>query len=115
MKLSWTREVAERRPSVSTVSPSQPKSIVVPDLAIEVNGPINKGDELLARIREYFGAGIRRVWAVYPYEGLVYDYRSFTTVQVLDRTKTLEGNPILPGFSLPFPTLFDDRGSNGSP
>lgn len=106
----------QRRPDVAFVSsdrwpldrrvPKKSPWEVIPDLAIEVNSPTNTGDELVARIREYFGAGVRRVWVIYPEESLVYDYASTTSVRIFDGGAILECEPILPGFRLPLSTLF---------
>lgn len=106
----------QRRPDVAFIAdrrwprgrrvPTKSPWEVVPDLAIEVNSPTNTGDELIARVREYFDAGVERVWVVYPEEALVYDYASTTSVRILDRTMSLECEALLPGFRLPLSSLF---------
>jgi Uma2 family endonuclease len=109
----------QRRPDVAFVSaerwpigrriPDDAAWDVVPDLAIEVVSPTNTAAEVLARVREYFQAGVRRVWVVYPNERLIYTYQSPTSVRVLQAGDDLDGDPLLPGFRLPLTTLFEDQ------
>ncbi len=106
----------KRRPDVAFVSyerwprtrrvPSDHAWEVVPDLAIEVIRPSNKADEVVAKVREYFQAGVRRVWVVYPAERLVYVYASTTQTRILRPDGALEDEEILPGFRLPLTDLF---------
>src|SRR5258708_370423 len=39
---------------------------VVPDLTVEVVSPHDLSEDLLSRVLEYFQAGVRLVWVVYP-------------------------------------------------
>lgn len=110
----------KRRPDVAFVSyarwprerPIPPTNDwdVVPDLAIEVVSPTNTAAEILAKIREYFRAGVRRVWVVYPTERQVYDYADATRVRIASDAEALEGGELLPGLRLPVADLFEDLG-----
>src|SRR5207244_2037726 len=81
---------------------------VVPDLAIEVVSPSNIANEVVAKVGEYFRAGVQRVWVVYPKQPLVYVYESPTAaIRVLRVGDELDGAPLLPGFRLPLATLFE--------
>jgi Uma2 family endonuclease len=80
---------------------------VVPDLVVEVISPTNGASDVLIRIGDYFGAGVRAVWVVYPNEEIVYSYRSPTDVTILTRTGTLEAPAVLPGFQLALERLFE--------
>lgn len=108
----------QRRPDVAFVSyqrwpkgrrvPRTDPWDVVPNLAIEVNSHTNTFDQILAKIREYFQAGVERVWVVCPSEELVYVYQSPTQNKILTRADELDGETVLPGFHLPLATLFGD-------
>jgi Uma2 family endonuclease len=108
----------QRRPDVAFVSygrwPSDRKVAdwngwdVVPDLAIEVVSPSDSASEVLGKIREYFQAGVRRVWVVYPAERLVYVYESPTKNIILGEGDDLDGGDLLPGFQLSLVELFED-------
>jgi Uma2 family endonuclease len=80
---------------------------VVPDLAVEVVSPHDLAEEQLGKIFEYFEAGVRLVWVVYPIHRQIYVYNTRDSVRVLTDSETLEGEPVLPGFALPLKRLFD--------
>jgi Uma2 family endonuclease len=82
---------------------------VVPDIAVEVISPTNTATEVLVKVRDYFQAGVRLVWVVYPVEGEVYAYGSPTAIRVLQRGDELDGGAVLPGFRLPLATLFEEE------
>ena len=82
---------------------------MVPDLAVEVVSPSNPAVEVHKKIHEYFRAGVRRVWIVYPEAREVYVYESPKLIQVLQIEDELDGAPLLPGFRLALKTLFEDE------
>jgi Uma2 family endonuclease len=112
----------QRRPDLAFVSyqrwpqnrPVPPPGInawdVVPDLTAEVVSPSDDAADLLNRVYEYFTAGVRQVWVVYPTRQVVHVYESLTQIRVVTITDELVGDPVLPGFRLPLATLFEDAG-----
>jgi Uma2 family endonuclease len=108
----------QRRPDVSFVSHARwpyhrrvPKVAVwdiVPDMAVEIVSPSNTADHVQEKIHEYFAAGVRRVWVVYPRQQEVYVYASPTEIQVLQLGQELDGGDLIPGFRLPLAALFED-------
>jgi Uma2 family endonuclease len=108
----------KRRPDVAFVSyerwprrrrvPREEAWEVVPDLAVEVVSPSNTAEEILTKIEEYFRAGAKRVWVIYPSLQQVYVYVSPTQNHILSRSDRLDGEDILPGFELPVSLLFDE-------
>ncbi len=113
-------EGPQRRPDVAFVSferwpKGQPVLFenawdVVPDLAVEIISRTNLADEIPTRVREYFEAGVRRVWIAFPRERLVYEYDVPTKIHVLMATDALDGGPVVPGFRLPLAELFGETG-----
>jgi Uma2 family endonuclease len=79
---------------------------VVPDLAIEVISPNDLAVEVMDKLADYFQAGVRQVWVLYPRNRLVHVYQSLTRITALDASGTLEGGDVLPGFRLPLADLF---------
>ena len=79
---------------------------VVPDLMVEVISPSDKAEELLTKIREYFEAGARQVWAIYPRERLAYLYESPVKLRIITDRDELSGGDVIPGFQLPLASLF---------
>ncbi len=106
----------ERRPDVAFVSQERwpierraPRAnawAVVPDLAIEVISPNNKTVDDIAKLEEYFQAGVCAVWFVFPEVAKIYVYQSESSVTILPRETTLEGGEVLPGFHLSLAELF---------
>jgi Uma2 family endonuclease len=81
---------------------------LVPDLAVEVISPTDVAESLIEKVAEYFKAGVRLVWVVYPRQALVHVYESFTSVRILTRADTLDGGAVLPGFRLPLAELLPE-------
>jgi Uma2 family endonuclease len=112
-----------RRPDVAFVSyqrwpkerrlPRTNVARVVPDLAVEVVSPTNLAKDILAKVEEYFRAGVRLVWVVYPDLNQIYVYESPTNVRVLHQTDELDGGTVLPGFRLKVAALFEDEWEAG--
>jgi Uma2 family endonuclease len=105
-----------RRPDVAFVSYARwPAPVVArenawnvaPDLAVEIVSPTNLAEEIDSKVTDYFHAGVRLVWVVYPDSGRVYVYQSPTQVVVLERTSTLTGGDVLPGFQFPIERLYE--------
>ncbi|NQT15018.1 MAG: Uma2 family endonuclease [Planctomycetes bacterium] len=104
--VSWQRLPGRRIPREAFWS-------LAPDLACEVISKGNTREEMQRKLHDYFGAGVRRVWYVYPAEREVHVFTSANDRVVLDQRQTLEGADILPGFSLPLERLFAEPGQTG--
>ncbi|MBA4066302.1 MAG: Uma2 family endonuclease [Isosphaera sp.] len=79
---------------------------VLPDLCVEVISPHDSTDDIETRIEEYFQAGVRLVWVVYPRHERFYVYDTPAQVRRLTRADTLDGGVVLPDFRLPLAELF---------
>ena len=107
-----------RRPDVAFVSHKRwpfnrriPKVIpwdMVPDLAVEVISESNSAYEVQKKLHDYFDAGVRRVWVVYPDQAEVYVYSSPKQVEIIGLGQELDGGDLIPGFRLPVAVLFQD-------
>ena len=105
-----------RRPDLAFVSVERwpvdepaPQSAVwdvIPDLAVEVVSPTDLTGDLMSKIAEYFRAGVRFVWMIYPNVAKLYAYESPKAVRILDAGDVLTGGAILPGFKLPLSRIF---------
>ncbi|MDR3632576.1 MAG: Uma2 family endonuclease [Isosphaeraceae bacterium] len=80
---------------------------VVPDLVVEVVSPSSAAVEVLDKLQEYFRAGVRLVWVVYPVQEQFYVYDSPISVRVLQRADVLDGGAVLPDLRLPLAKLFE--------
>lgn len=104
-----------RIPDVSFISwgnlpnqriPDQAIAHLVPDLAVEVISPGNTREEMDRKLREYFDAGVRQVWYVYPQSRQVKVYKAADQCEIVGHKDTIEGGNVLPGFTLPVAELF---------
>jgi Uma2 family endonuclease len=111
-----------RIPDVSFVSwdrlpgrrvPSKPIPRLAPNLAVEVLSEGNTKKEMKRKVGEYFEAGVVLVWLVQPKDRTVTVYTAVDQFVVLDEKQTLEGGPVLPGFSLPLAELFAEMDLHG--
>jgi Uma2 family endonuclease len=101
--VSYDRWPRDRRVSGGNAWP------ITPDLAVEIVSPSNAADEVQRKLVEYFNAGVRAVWVVYPRQQHVYVYTSPTEVRILTRAGELDGGDVIPGFRLPVEALFEDE------
>jgi Uma2 family endonuclease len=109
----------KRRPDLAFVSAEKwpirrraPKSEaweIVPDLAIEVVSESNSANEINLKLVDYFQAGVRQVWVIYPGSHQVYVYPSLTSVKILTQAYELDGGELIPGFRLSLTELFEDE------
>jgi Uma2 family endonuclease len=81
-----------------------------PDLAVEIISPSNTAREMERKRREYFAGGARLVWQVYPATRRVRVYTDPDAVTELGEDETLDGSPVLPGFSLSVRRWFERAG-----
>lgn len=109
-----------RIPDVSFISwdrlprrqiPKQAIADVVPDLVVEVISPGNTREEMDRKLQEYFAAGVRLVWHVYPAAREVRVYTAVEKAETVSGMQSLDGSPVLSGFSLLLSNLFVEQGS----
>lgn len=77
-----------------------------PDLAVEILSPGNTVEEMHNKIVEYFENDARLVWVIHPNEHYVLVYRSPQPDRLLKSTDALDGEEVIPGFTLPVSELF---------
>ncbi len=107
--VSFRRWAKDRRLPRSNAAP------VVPDLAVEVISPTDLAAAVLAKVEEYFRAGVEQVWLIWPDAQQVYVYTALNQISVRTRTDDLDGGALLPGFRLPIATLFEDAPEPSEP
>lgn len=86
---------------------------LVPDLAVEIISRHNTREEMDRKLSDYFSAGVRLVWYVYPATREVRVYASPDKYVTLTTQDTLDGGDVLPGFQLPLATLLTQPGETG--
>ncbi|MFM9266594.1 Uma2 family endonuclease [Tychonema sp. BBK16] len=82
-----------------------------PDLAVEILSPSNTVEEIHNKLVEYFDNGSRLVWVINPKEKYVLVYRSSQEPdRLLKSIDSLDGEEVVPGFSLAIAELFQKLG-----
>jgi Uma2 family endonuclease len=78
----------------------------VPDLAVEVLSPEDTKREVAEKINMWLAHGTELVWEADPRLMTVIVHRVGHKPQRLTKTDTLDGEPLLPGFSVPLSKIF---------
>lgn len=81
-----------------------------PDLAVEVLSPSDNPIDLQQKVRDYLEAGARLVWVIAPQAETVTVYRPDGSARLLRAPDSLDGEAVLPGFSIRLAELFGHRG-----
>ena len=82
------------------------KADFAPDLAVEVISPTDMNSKVVKKVREYFAAGVRRVWLVEPELETVTVYLSLNRTQIFYKSEELTDEELLPNFRLPLSEIF---------
>jgi Uma2 family endonuclease len=73
---------------------------IVPDFVIELRSMTDSLKTLQAKMLEYQANGVRLGWLINPQQQQVEIYRLGQAVEVLKAPQTLDGEDVLPGFTL---------------
>jgi Uma2 family endonuclease len=84
-------------------SPQEP----VPDLAVEVLSEGNTKAEMTRNVREYFEAGVVRVWLIDPKKRTARAFSNVGKSILVQANESLDGGDILPGFVVKLSHLLD--------
>ncbi len=77
-----------------------------PDLAVEVLSPSDTPGRTHDKLTAYFAHGVHLVWVINPAERNALVYRTPEADRLLRVTDSLDGEDVLPGFTLPLAELF---------
>ena len=77
-----------------------------PDLAVEVLSPNDRPGEVLAKVGDWLSAGCRLVWVVDPWRRSARVYRADGSESFLAEADALDGEDVLPGFSIRLDSVF---------
>jgi Uma2 family endonuclease len=111
----WMKSGNSRAPGVSFIAkerlqgvkrPSKKFFHGAPDLAVEILSPSDSVIKISQKIAEYFANGTRLAWVVNPEDETVLVYHSPPPDRILKAGDALDGEQIVPGFSLPVAELF---------
>ncbi len=103
--ISWKRLPARRVPRDAIWN-------LAPDLAVEVISKGNTREEMERKLLDYFAAGVRLVWYIYPTAREARVYVAPDKYSTLGAQDALDGGDVLLGFRLPLQTLFAQPGES---
>ena len=82
---------------------------VAPELAILVNSPHDEADYVAEKTGLLLDSGVRLVWVINPGARNSFVHRANGTVSVVRDDGALDGEDVLPGFSLPLARVLGPR------
>lgn len=82
---------------------------MVPDLVVEIFSASNerKPGDLQQRIRDYLDAGVPLLWVIYPAARYATVYRTDGSARLIREHESVDGEGVLPGFTLPLSALLE--------
>jgi Uma2 family endonuclease len=96
--------------SVATLPPDEydPEGFcdTAPDLVVEVISPGDSAREVEAKIKEWFSAGVKLLWEVFPDTRTIRIHRPDGTSSSVQAPGMLTAPDLLPGFAVPVADLF---------
>jgi Uma2 family endonuclease len=113
----WMKSGNLRSPDVSFIAKERLKGLKrppkgffrgAPDLAVEILSPEDSVEKVHEKIVEYFQSEAQLVWVINPEEMIVLVYHSPQPDRLLRPGEHLNGESLLPGFSLPVSDLFEE-------
>ena len=103
-----------RGPDVSFMSkqrlpPDESGTLIdgAPDLVVEVVSPSDSAGQVEEKTNQYFRAGARQVWWVYPITRSVIVHNPDGSARRYGESDTIQGGDVLPGLSLPVNRFFE--------
>ncbi len=107
----WVTPKQMRRPDASYFSDSQLRQMafgedVVPDFMIEFVSEHDDARKYVRKLYEYFQAGTKSVWLIFPDDYTVYVYTSPKTVTICTDDDILSAAPALPDLQMTVAELF---------
>ncbi len=79
---------------------------LAPDLAVEVLSPTDRPGEVLTKVADWLNAGSSLVWVIDPARRIARAYRADGDESTVTESSTLDGENVLPAFTLSLHSLF---------
>lgn len=77
-----------------------------PDLCVEIVSPTDRWSEITEKVDMFLAAGVTLVWVVDPQAHKAHVFRKGREVRVVGRNDSLDGEDVLPGFTLTLTDAF---------
>jgi Uma2 family endonuclease len=108
---TWTSDVKWRKPDMAYFSKEQiamasEKINTIPTFAIELVSKNDDVNDVLDKNIEYFRAGVKVVWWIFPKQKQVHVYNSYTNVTICDGDMVCSAEAAVPYFSMTVDAIF---------
>ncbi|MBX2928085.1 MAG: Uma2 family endonuclease [Saprospiraceae bacterium] len=107
----WTSPDQWRKPDLAFISIEQTRAAKqgyepVPEFVIEVISPNDQINCVKNKVYEYFNAGVKVLWHIFPEQQVVEVYRSPENLVVCSGNKPCSAEPVVEGFVMPAAEVF---------
>ncbi len=107
----WTSPEQWRKPDLAFISIEQTRAAMqgyepVPEFIIEVISPNDQINRVKNKVYEYFHAGVKVLWHIFPEQQVVEVYRSPEEVEVCSGSKLCSAEPVVKGMLMPAAEVF---------
>jgi len=98
-----------RRSRLATLTTDQKQKFLplCPDFVVEIRSPSDRLSLAQAKMQEYLDNGAQLGWLIDPLSRQVYVYRPNRPVERVENPATVAGDPVLPGFVLDLPQIWE--------
>ncbi len=108
---TWTSDVKWRKPDMAYFSKAQitmasEKINTIPTFVIELVSKNDDVNDILDKNIEYFKAGVKVVWWIFPKQKQVHVYNSYNDVMICDAETICSAEAAVPYFSLTVDAIF---------
>jgi Uma2 family endonuclease len=107
----WTSPDQWRKPDLAFISIEQTRAAMqgyepVPEFVIEVISSNDQINRVKNKVYEYFNAGVKVLWHIFPEQQVVEVYRSPENLIVCSGNKLCSAEPVVEGFQMPAAEIF---------
>ena len=107
----WTSESQWRKPDVSFITSPQIEAATeenepIPEFIIEVISKNDKINEVKNKVDEYFSAGVKILWHIFPELKKVEIYRSADKSETFSKNGICSAEPVIEGFKITVADVF---------
>ena len=82
---------------------------VIPDLVLETRSPSDREREVALKVERWLQAGVRMVWDLDPKRRVLVVHRATGLPQIWGANDTLQGDDVLPGFTVALHDILPDE------
>ncbi len=107
----WTSDTQWRKPNMAYFTQAQirmavDKTNAIPEFVIEVISTFDPINVVTTKVIDYFKAGVKVLWHIFPEQKMVYVFHSPKHIAVFEAEELCSAAPVLPTFVLSVDDIF---------